>query len=153
MPLVHYFGYGMAACLKPGPPGDWKDDDTWTNNWGFVSCPDCLKGKDYLETFIIASDSKSGKSITCKRCNRTSYNSGDIEHHWCWYCQVSHDDLWPPARRHWITHPEPDLKIIKCECGFWFGFKPRDTREAIRIGMCCPQCRVSWTDKLKALKP
>jgi hypothetical protein len=55
-----------------------------------------------IETFIISED---GKSITCKRCKRTSYNLNDVQNHYCGHCHVFHDDIWPPAREWWINNP------------------------------------------------
>lgn len=101
--MVHYMAYGLVACMREGPPGSWKDDDRWSAEWKDVTCPQCLAGKDFVETFTLSPD---GKSITCKRCKRTSYNPNDVENHYCGCCHVFHDDLWPPARRWWIEHPD-----------------------------------------------
>lgn len=98
--IVHLFGFGHAACGIEGLPKVWPEDHTWTPDWEDVTCKDCLKGQVMIETFTVAED---GKSITCKRCKKISYNYKDIEHHYCGYCHVFHDDLWPPARIWWIN--------------------------------------------------
>jgi hypothetical protein len=54
----------------------------------------------YPLTFALSAD---GKSITCIRCGRTSFNAGDVEHRYCGHCQMFHDDIWPPAREWWNT--------------------------------------------------
>ena len=36
--------------------------------------------------------SEGGGSITCGRCGLTSYNPGDVRHHYCGRCHVFHDD-------------------------------------------------------------
>lgn len=57
-----------------------------------------------IETYTIAAD---GKSITCKRCKRTSYHPRDIEERYCGSCHVFHEDLWPPIREAWINGSVP----------------------------------------------
>lgn len=52
-----------------------------------------------IETFQISED---GKTITCLGCNRTSSHPRDVSDHYCGFCHVFHDDLWPPARADWI---------------------------------------------------
>jgi len=99
MSTVHYMMFGMTACLIHGPPSTWPDDHRWDSDWANVTCAACLAGKMMIHTFIIGDD---GKSITCRRCNMKSFSPSDIEHHWCGYCKVSHDDIWPPARKSWI---------------------------------------------------
>lgn len=54
----------------------------------------------YPLTFTIGDN---GTSITCKRCERTSHNEGDVEQHYCSHCKMFHDDIWPPAREGWIN--------------------------------------------------
>lgn len=56
----------------------------------------------YPDTFKISED---GKSITCLRCKRTSFNPNDVEQRYCGFCHVFHDDIWPPAREWWIKNP------------------------------------------------
>lgn len=34
-------------------------------------------------------------AISCLTCHRTSYNQGDVEHHYCGHCKVFHDDAAP----------------------------------------------------------
>ena len=91
--------YGMTACMRQGPPKDWPEGHKWSGDWKDVNCDDCLLGKDEIKTYTIAAD---GKSITCLRCKMTSHNPNDVAHHYCGKCNVSHDDLWPPARLWWI---------------------------------------------------
>ncbi len=102
--VVHFFGYGMAACMKPGIPRDWEENHRWTSDWKDVTCPGCLAGKDLVITFRI---SDNGKAITCLRCKMTSHHPKDVEHHYCSNCKAFHDDIWPPARRWWLDHPDP----------------------------------------------
>lgn len=100
--IVHWMMYGMTACQKPGPPGDWPEKDhRWSSDWNDVNCPHCLEGKEPFETFTISED---GKAITCKRCKRTSHNARDVENHYCGWCHVYHDDIWPPARHWWVEN-------------------------------------------------
>jgi len=39
--------------------------------------------------FTISHD---GRSITCGRCGRTSWNRNDVEQHYCCFCHVFHDE-------------------------------------------------------------
>jgi len=55
-----------------------------------------------FQTFTLSAD---GKSITCKRCKRTSYNLNDVEQCYCPCCHVFHDDIYPLARRWWVDNP------------------------------------------------
>ncbi len=105
MSTVHYLQYGHTACLKPGAPKDWDQDHKWSGDWADVTCADCLKGREPIETFTISED---GKTITCKRCRKTSHHPEDVKNHYCGFCHVWHDDIWPPARRWWLDHPEPE---------------------------------------------
>lgn len=98
--VVHYLKYGMTACLVNGPPKDWPENHKWSSDWSEVTCGHCLSGRQLIHTYRISDD---GKSITCLRCQRTSWNAGDVEHHYCGYCHAFHDDIWPPARLAWIT--------------------------------------------------
>lgn len=97
---VHYMMYGMTACLVNGPPSTWPDHHKWSSDWKDVTCATCLAGKELTHTFTISAD---GKSITCLRCKRTSYNPNDVENHFCGHCHAFHDDIWPPARKAWLT--------------------------------------------------
>lgn len=56
-----------------------------------------------IQTFTISPD---GKSITCLMCKTTSHHPEDVENHYCGRCHVFHDDIWPPARRWWLDHPD-----------------------------------------------
>lgn len=109
--IVHFMAFGKTACLKPGVPKNWPEHHKWSGAWTFVTCADCLKGRELIDTFTISPD---GKSITCKRCKLTSSNPNDVEKHYCVRCHVFHDDLWPPARQWWIDHPEP-MKVTKVQ--------------------------------------
>lgn len=100
---VHYLQFGMTACQKEGPPGDWEEGHKWSSDWKDVNCAECLKGREPMDTFTISPD---GKSITCKRCKMTSYNLNDVEQRYCGHCKVYHDDIWPPARAWWVEHPD-----------------------------------------------
>lgn len=95
--------FGMTACQKEGPPGDWEEGHKWSSDWKDVNCAECLKGREPMDTFTISPD---GKSITCKRCKMTSYNLNDVEQRYCGHCKVYHDDIWPPARAWWVEHPD-----------------------------------------------
>jgi len=103
---VHFMAYGLIACMKldGGPPVTWPEGNKWTAVWNDVTCPDCLKGKYAIDTYTIGDD---GKSITCKRCKRTSYNMTDVERRYCGSCHAYHEDIWPPARAWWIANPDP----------------------------------------------
>jgi len=103
--VVHFMQYGKTACLKPGIPGrDWEENHRWSSDWEDVTCQHCLAGKELIATFQISDD---GKSITCLRCKMISHHPEDVAHHYCSNCKVFHDDLWPPARKWWMEHPEP----------------------------------------------
>jgi len=105
---VHFMGYGMTACLVNGPPSKWPPNHKWSSDWADVNCQGCLAGKELIHTFTIADD---GKSITCRRCKRTSHNANDVEHHYCGNCHVYHDDLWPPARKAWLDMANAGDKV------------------------------------------
>lgn len=108
---VHFMQFGLTACQMAGVPKDWAAGHRWSGDWKDVTCETCLQGKDLIETFTVSAD---GKSITCKRCKRTSYNSNDVERHYCGFCHVFHDDLWPPIRKVWIDNPT----LVGCNfCG------------------------------------
>jgi ribosomal protein L37E len=44
-----------------------------------------------MTSYRIADD---GRSITCRRCGKTSYNMSDVAHRYCGHCKVFHDDEW-----------------------------------------------------------
>lgn len=56
--------------------------------WPTPSFP-CHKTIEYGGGYIIGDD---GKSITCKRCGRTSHNAGDVENRYCGNCHIFHED-------------------------------------------------------------
>jgi hypothetical protein len=60
----------------------------------------------YPDTYILEKDSDGQPIITCKRCKKSSWNTGDIENRYCGFCKVFHDDLYPPSRQWWIDHPD-----------------------------------------------
>lgn len=101
--VVHFMQYGSVACRKDGVPKDWEAHHRWSGDWADVTCAQCLKGKEPIDTYTISAD---GKSITCKRCRRTSHHPSDVKRHYCGHCHVFHDDLWPPARHWWIEQRE-----------------------------------------------
>lgn len=144
--------HGMTPCMMEGIPSNWGPGHRWSADWEDVTCQECLLGREVIDTFTISTD---GKSITCKRCNKTSYNTNDVEQHYCGFCHVFHDDIWPPARRWWITNPGPDLVIVVCDCGYRLAIKRSDLDE-IQGGVWgtipCPACRSRLNDKIKELK-
>jgi hypothetical protein len=155
---VHFMQYGHTACMMAGLPKDWAAGHRWSGDWNDVTCEQCLRGREPIDTFTISED---GKSITCKRCNRTSYSRGDIENRWCAYCQVSHDDLWPPARLWWIETLEPDMVGLHCSCGWKLGLKRKDLEEFKHIALGerfgrghfqCPKCKKDLVNEVKELK-
>jgi hypothetical protein len=60
--------------------------------------------REEIQTYEISPD---GLSITCKRCKLTSHNPNDVAQRYCGRCHVFHENLWPPSREWWLTHPEP----------------------------------------------
>jgi len=56
------------------------------------------------QTYVVTpnKDALNGHAITCLRCKRTSFNPNDVEFHYCGWCCVFHDDLWPPCRAWWL---------------------------------------------------
>lgn len=105
---VHFMQFGYTACLLNGPPKIWPDHHKWTGDWKEVTCQTCLAGQDPVVTFEVSPD---GKSITCKKCKLTSHCARDVENHYCGYCHVFHDELWPPARKAWLEVPLPPLQV------------------------------------------
>ncbi len=61
-----------------------------------------------IQTFTISAD---GKSITCHRCKKTSYNLNDVEKKYCGHCLVFHDDIHPLAREWWVNQPPSPTNI------------------------------------------
>jgi ribosomal protein L37E len=108
--IVHYLNHGITACAIQGPPGDWPPGHRWSSSWDDVTCEECLLGRDEIKTFTIAAD---GKSITCLRCKKTSYNVNDLKNHYCGFCHVFHDDLVPWARRWWMNLPPDQRRCLK----------------------------------------
>jgi ribosomal protein L37E len=99
---IHFLKYGVTACLMPGVPKDWPENHKWVSedDKDKVNCRACLLGMEHGDpTFQILEE---GKAIKCCRCGMISHNQKDIEHHWCGNCKMSHDDIWPPARRAWV---------------------------------------------------
>lgn len=114
--IVHYLQYGQTPCLMPTPPGSWPERHKWSAEWPEVTCKDCLRGKDTIvPTFTISTD---GKSITCLRCQRTSYNQNDVDNHYCGACHVFHDDIWPPARKWWVENVDPRMPYANAFAAF-----------------------------------
>jgi hypothetical protein len=109
--IVHYFKFGVSACLLPGVPKDWPPNHKWVSDEDkeHVNCPACLQGMKYGDpTFEILED---GKAIKCRKCNLTSHNKNDVENRYCGHCHVFHEDLWPPARKAWLEQPADPLPV------------------------------------------
>lgn len=100
---VHFLQYGHTPCLMETPPSTWPEHHKWTSNWDEVTCAACRKGREIAPTYEISAD---GKSFTCLRCKLTSHNPRDVENRYCGRCHAHHDDIWPPARRWWVNHPD-----------------------------------------------
>lgn len=149
---VHFMQYGQTACQMAGVPKDWAAGHRWSSDWKDVTCETCLLGQEEISTFTLGQDGAS-VTITCKRCNRTSYSRSDVEYHYCGYCRVSHDDLWPPARRWWLDHPERDLAVVRCDCGWYLGIRWRDILGWGTDGtLRCPKCQADLFGQLSELK-
>lgn len=149
---VHFMQYGQTACQMAGAPKDWAAGHRWSSDWNDVTCEECLRGKEPFSTFTLGQDGKS-VTITCNRCNRTSYSKNDVEYHFCGYCGVSHDDLFPPARRWWVEHPERDLAIVRCDCGWFIGIHWNNLDVAAIGGvMQCPKCKADLFERLSTLR-
>jgi len=101
-------GYGMTACLINGPPANWPEGHKWSSDWADVTCKTCLAGKELTQTVSISED---GKSMTCLKCGNTTHNQNDVDNHYCDYCHVFHDDIWPPARKAWLEGPTEGKSI------------------------------------------
>lgn len=110
---THFLEHGMTACLHPVPSHRWPAEETWTNKWDLVTCPECLEGKEVIKTYTISPDESS---ITCLRCKMTSHNPTDVSERYCGNCKEFHDSIWKPARKMWITNPSRN--IIKDTCPF-----------------------------------
>lgn len=144
--------YGQTPCQMAGVPKDWAAGHRWSSDWKDVTCQDCLRGKDEVSTFTLGQDGKVA-TITCKRCNRTSYNGNDVRFHYCSYCDFFHDDLWPPARHWWMEHPERDLAILKCDCGYWIGYRWKHLISTETNGVVvCPKCHADLFERFAALR-
>ncbi len=107
--IIHILHGGVTACLMEGVPRDWPADHCWSADWKDVTCRHCLAGKDIAKTFVTSED---GKSITCLRCKNRSYHPEDVAQRYCNCCHVFHEDIWPPARRWWVNHPDPTPFIL-----------------------------------------
>ena len=110
--IVHFFGSGMSACMRKGPPIKWPDGHVWSSDWKDVTCDDCLLGRGEIKTYVISAD---GRAITCLRCKRTSYSPDDVQRRYCGNCHTSHEDIWPPARLWWIKNYEQTQKENTCD--------------------------------------
>lgn len=100
---IHLVKYGLVACMREMPPAKWPDDHFWSSDPKDVTCEWCLKGMEEPFTFEIWD---KPTAIHCRICGATSYNDGDIKHHYCAWCHTFHDDLWPLCRAALIGHPE-----------------------------------------------
>ena len=102
--MIHLVQYGLVACLMEMPPVKWPDGHRWSSQLADVTCPDCKQNATEMPpTFELLND---GKAILCRICGAKSHHHKDVEHHYCGWCKVWHDDLWPPARAMLIGHPE-----------------------------------------------
>ena len=101
---VHLVQYGLVACAMEMPPSRWPEGHSWVSDLKQVTCEECRRNAtDTPLTFEILDN---GKAIKCRICGAVSHNTEDIERHYCGWCHVHHDDLWPPARKMMIEHPE-----------------------------------------------
>lgn len=147
---VHFMQLGQTPCQMTGVPKDWAAGHRWSGDWEDVTCQECLRGRELIETFILGDDKKS---ITCKRCNRTSYNENDVRYHFCAYCGIFHDDLWPLARRWWIDNPETELAVIRCTCGWHIGFRWSHLMDTETNGVLrCQKCQTNLFDQVSKLR-
>lgn len=103
---IHFMQYGLTPCFMESPPASWPVHHFWSAEWENVTCEVCLAGRNIAQTFLLT-NSEHGLAFTCLRCLRTSHSPKDVEHHYCGHCHAFHDDIWPPARRWWVTHPDP----------------------------------------------
>lgn len=58
--------------------------------------------ENYPDTYQIIGGQRP--AIKCLMCSLISYHSQDVEMRYCAYCQVFHEDIWPPARQWCIEH-------------------------------------------------
>lgn len=111
--MIHFLQYGLAPCKGPTVPKLWPEGERWSGNIDDVTCPVCIDAvrmAGETPTYRVEPNSAAvgGHTITCLRCKRTSFSSKDVEHHYCGWCEVYHDDLWPPCRAWWLKQPPPE---------------------------------------------
>jgi hypothetical protein len=108
---VHLVQFGLVACMMEMPPAKWPEGHKWSSDLDQVTCAACKKGaRETPPTFEIKLE-KIAKGIerhiiVCRICGSSSFNPHDIAEHFCGWCKAYHDDIWPPARRALIGHPE-----------------------------------------------
>jgi hypothetical protein len=86
------------------PPATWPEGHRWSSDLKDVTCAQCRENATTTPlTFEI---NVTGNAIKCRICGSVSYSSNDIKHHYCGWCHVDHDNLWPPARKLMLDHPE-----------------------------------------------
>lgn len=102
--IVHYMQFGYTVCMMLGVPKDWLEGHWWVGEWSEVTCAACLAGKAIAMTFELLD---GGTAFKCLRCHSVSRNPNDVENHYCGHCHVFHDNIWPPARKWWVEHPDP----------------------------------------------
>lgn len=106
--IVHFMQFGMTPHPVIGsnvrtPPIEWPNGHQWSGHWPDVNCQACLEAarSENANTYTIAPDNGS---MTCLICHYTTHRRSDIKNHYCSHCHVSHDDIWPPARKWMIEH-------------------------------------------------
>jgi len=101
---IHLVQFGLVACEMEMPPAKWPEGHRWSSDLKDVTCDLCrVNATETPLTFEIL---ENGKAIKCRICGAVSHGPRDIEHHFCGYCHVDHDNLWPPARKLMLEHPE-----------------------------------------------
>lgn len=102
--IVHLVQYGLVACQMEMPPATWPPGHKWSSDLEQVTCTNCrTAAKELPPTFEL---SPNGSWIKCLICGAVSHNGNDVQNRWCNWCKINHDDIWPPARKMLIGHPE-----------------------------------------------
>ena len=101
---IHLVQFGLVACEMEMPPAKWPEGHRWSSDLKDVTCEMCRENAtDTPLTFEIMSE---GKAIKCRICGAVSINPDDIQSRRYFWCRVDHDNLWPPARKMMLDHPE-----------------------------------------------
>src|ERR1700690_4304978 len=66
-----------------------------------------------MKTFTLAPD---GKSITCLKCGKTSYNLNDVKEKYCGFCHEWHPDPDNPNPLPWHTCPVCGYRTDYASC-------------------------------------